>query len=240
MRTTKAFTLIELLVVISIIAILIAILLPALSKARESSRRVSCQARHHQLMIGTLSFAADNKQKLINRGKTNYTHSCQRTVDTSVESEEANPLTNFPINQWVEQYIGVSRAKILFCTGSLSTDPSRTPLSPNYDYQYMTYQYFGDINKKPRLTGTTWSASVPIPSPEDVHASPRTPIWACMSLQVVSSGLYIGHDAPGTIKQYTGQNTARLDGSAEWIPADQLQMYGYVPSSLRFYWAGLN
>jgi prepilin-type N-terminal cleavage/methylation domain-containing protein len=45
----NGFTLIELLVVISIVSLLIAILLPALSKARESSRRIECSTRMRQV-----------------------------------------------------------------------------------------------------------------------------------------------------------------------------------------------
>lgn len=54
-----AFTLVELLVVVAIIAILAALILPALSRARESSRGISCVNNIRQLGIASTVYAGD-------------------------------------------------------------------------------------------------------------------------------------------------------------------------------------
>jgi prepilin-type N-terminal cleavage/methylation domain-containing protein len=59
-RRPAAFTLVELLVVIAIIGALIGLLLPAVQRAREASRRTSCQGKIKQLSLALLNYESIN------------------------------------------------------------------------------------------------------------------------------------------------------------------------------------
>jgi prepilin-type N-terminal cleavage/methylation domain-containing protein len=63
-ESRKGFTLIELLARIAIIAILASILLPALSKSKQSARRVVCMNNQRQLFLGWTFYNDANDGKL--------------------------------------------------------------------------------------------------------------------------------------------------------------------------------
>lgn len=147
MQKRHGFTLVELLVVIAIIALLLSILLPAISKAKESARRVVCGSNLKQIGTAISIYAQENDDWLppyrlvgSKRDPDNVIGAVYRSR-TFMDGSGSAPFKPYWNNLgflWGDQI--VEDGKVFYCPSH--SDPA---------YQYKTY------NQKPDYFPTTYT-----------------------------------------------------------------------------------
>ncbi len=126
------FTLIELLVVISIIALLVSILMPALGKARMQAKLVVCSSNQRQLILGLVTYTADNDDKLPPHPSSINGNSVHRPFELNWHKNNIGDTSAFPPEQY--NYAGrfmlnyISDVGVFNCT--LSNLENNTPWPP--------------------------------------------------------------------------------------------------------------
>jgi len=211
----SAFTLTELLVVIGTIALLVITLLPALAaSSSERAIRTACLNNLRQLSIDMTVYAGNNNDTVV---------PARQTFGAYVQ------LALGPISGTTATNIGLFPTN----TASIWTCPNRPGL-PIYDSTYaqwdIGYQYFGGITNWVNPVSTFYSRS-------PVKLSQSQPYWALAADTVIECENGWGQPTTfGDVQAYSnlpqhhgsdslfpqGGNEVFVDGSAQWIPVEEM------------------
>ncbi len=236
-RNPKGFTLIELLVVIAIIALLLSIIVPAIRKAKDVAKRMICGTNLHQIQIASVSYAQEHNDYFPSRGKDfkGYPHSMISMSGASVMDQS-----------FFKPYLSDMRDKVLFCPGALHRFRNAEMSTGNYDYNYITYQYYNYpteaqlwLGRQPDFTKYS-------------RAPQHLPLWACLTVSQEGDTdpltgeplAYLSHNMVDKPHQPDGINGVSPAGDSAWKKWDGCSpCLSIKPATSRYqtyYWPALN
>jgi prepilin-type N-terminal cleavage/methylation domain-containing protein len=125
-RRHTAFTLVELLVVIGIVAILVAFLMPALTKAREQAIRVQCLSNLHQIAIGVIGYAVENRGYVPGP----HAHSRPNCLNDPFSGQVGMPLNDLRVQ--FQNY--VRDPHVFYCPANLELFYKERPIDPVWSW----------------------------------------------------------------------------------------------------------
>ena len=226
------FTLIELLVVIAIIAILAGMLLPVLSRAKERSKRISCNNAIKQLTLASILYADDNQDRFARDGDLDL--------------------------HWVKIYFrdllnkdyGIKREQF-YCPSNPAWNRDDFWKWPSEDSAVLGYVYFpGETNYNLSTYHTITLPTLPAFAQKTTDVPYYKIVWADINRKLQNSWLRPGDSNPlmrgvnhfdKTGQNPEGSNEGYMDNHVAWVPANKFiqRPRMKINSDLTVYFYGL-
>ena len=206
----RGFAFVEMPLVALCIILILVLVTPVLGSSSNKASTVQCMADKKQIVIALYTYAADNDQLFPSRNAESgygYPHQLVRNGEGGYDLSKT----------FVDAYL--HDRSVLFCPNlSMSKE------GINSDWINSQYHVFP--------TNNFWK--IPRPDLSGVEAiTGKAPLWSCYAR--VKNKIYTSHAHDGIEEEPKGMVTAYSDGSGEFVPWQDTEVYwGYGTES--HYW----